>query len=164
MKTKLLKILSLLLAVCIITTHFAGCSFDNEDDNTTSTPSHVCSYTMKVASKEYKSSDATCLKKAEYFYSCKCGKKGSTKFTYGNKVEHSYQNEKCIWCNATKPKPSTPETPTTPSKPDDTSKLVYITPTGKRYHFLKSCAGKNATETTITKAQQIGLTGCKKCT
>ena len=42
-------------------------------------------------------------------------------------------------------------------------RAVYKTPTGKRYHFLASCAGKNATETTIDSAKSAGLTPCQKC-
>lgn len=39
---------------------------------------------------------------------------------------------------------------------------VYITPSGKRYHYSKSCAGKNATKTTYAKAKQT-RTPCKTC-
>lgn len=44
-----------------------------------------------------------------------------------------------------------------------TSGNCYITPTGKRYHLLKSCAGKNGKKTTIKNAKSIGLTPCQKC-
>lgn len=82
-------------------------------------------------------------------------------------------------------KPSTPATPSTPSttKPSTSSGsssgssassgnsgsssnytgTVYITPTGKRYHYLSSCAGKNATPTTLSNAKSRGLTPCNKC-
>lgn len=43
------------------------------------------------------------------------------------------------------------------------SQMVYVTPTGKRYHYSASCAGKNATEATLQEAQNRGLTPCKKC-
>ena len=43
------------------------------------------------------------------------------------------------------------------------SATVYISPTGKRWHRLAPCAGKNATETTIAKAESLNLTPCKKC-
>ena len=38
---------------------------------------------------------------------------------------------------------------------------VYITPTGKCYHYKKSCAGKNANATTLDKCN--GKRPCKKC-
>jgi cytoskeletal protein RodZ len=42
-------------------------------------------------------------------------------------------------------------------------KIVYKTPTGKRYHYLKSCAGPNAEEIELDDATKIGLTPCKTC-
>lgn len=60
--------------------------------------------------------------------------------------------------------PTTPNTPTNPSNPEDNSRVVYITPTGKKYHYSQSCAGKNASATTENKAKTAGKTGCKKCT
>lgn len=66
--------------------------------------------------------------------------------------------------------PSTPSQPSTPSTSVDTSdqddgipSTVYITPTGKRYHYKASCAGKNATPTTLSNAKSRGLTPCQKC-
>lgn len=55
---------------------------------------------------------------------------------------------------------------TTPdSEPADTaaSKVVYVTPSGKRYHYKQSCAGKNAIETTLEKAIADGKTPCGTC-
>lgn len=43
------------------------------------------------------------------------------------------------------------------------SPTAYITPTGKRYHLSQSCAGKNAIETTVSKATEQGYTPCIKC-
>ena len=43
------------------------------------------------------------------------------------------------------------------------STTVYITPTGKRWHRLASCAGPNAIPTTIDEAESEGYTPCKKC-
>lgn len=55
------------------------------------------------------------------------------------------------------------ETKPTPNAPSETSIIVYTTPTGKKYHYNKSCAGKNAIQSTKEKAVNIGLTPCKKC-
>ncbi len=43
-----------------------------------------------------------------------------------------------------------------------TDKTVYVTPTGKKYHFSKSCAGKNATPTSLEAAKRH-YDPCKKC-
>ena len=40
---------------------------------------------------------------------------------------------------------------------------VYITPTGKCYHFDPDCGGKNSTPTELDKAKGQGYRPCKKC-
>lgn len=64
--------------------------------------------------------------------------------------------------------PSTTTKQTTTANPFPTtstsnSQTVYVTPTGKRYHYSSSCAGKNATRSTLSDAKSRGLTPCKKC-
>ena len=49
-----------------------------------------------------------------------------------------------------------------PAPGDGYAYTVYITPTGKRYHYLQSCAGKNATPLSLEEAQ-LRFTPCKKC-
>lgn len=44
-----------------------------------------------------------------------------------------------------------------------TQNTVYVTPTGKRYHYSKDCAGKNGTAVTLQNAQSRGFTPCAKC-
>ncbi len=39
---------------------------------------------------------------------------------------------------------------------------VYIAPTGKRYHYRPTCAGKNAMEVELSQAENY-YTPCKKC-
>ena len=48
------------------------------------------SYKKKVVSDKYLKSKATCTKKATYYYSCKCGRKGKKTFTAGKALGHSY--------------------------------------------------------------------------
>lgn len=74
---------------------------------------------------------------------------------------------------ALKPPATTPSIPSEPSVPstsvdadgqeDSVPSTVYITPSGKRYHYEASCAGKNATPTTLSNAKSRGLTPCQKC-
>lgn len=45
----------------------------------------------------------------------------------------------------------------------DTSRTVYTTPTGEKYHYSARCAGKNAIETTLNKATEAGFGPCGKC-
>lgn len=51
---------------------------------------------------------------------------------------------------------------TTTEKPWD-GKTVYITPTGEKFHIKESCAGKNATKTSLTSAKKKNYTACKRC-
>ena len=169
MKRKVLKFLSLLLAVISTLFCFGSCDFDYEPSGNSSTSRpHYCLYTEKIATERYKKSEATCLKKATYYYSCECGEKSLyLTFEYGSKAEHNYENGECVWCNKKAPgsqASSTPSNSSVVSKPQDNSKTVYVTPTGKKFHYSKSCAGKNASATTQSKAEKSGLTGCKKCT
>lgn len=45
----------------------------------------------------------------------------------------------------------------------DTSRIVYITPTGEKYHFSAACAGENASSITLNQAKAHGYQPCKKC-
>lgn len=69
-------------------------------------------------------------------------------------------------------------TPITTAKPTTTTKVkqtaaetvrqnigstVYITPTGKRYHYRSTCGGKNSKSTSLDSAINSGYTPCKKC-
>ncbi|MBQ8320644.1 MAG: hypothetical protein IJX81_07195 [Clostridia bacterium] len=47
-------------------------------------------YDQEVATADYKASDATCEAKATYFYSCKCGAKGTKTFENGDALGHAY--------------------------------------------------------------------------
>lgn len=42
-------------------------------------------------------------------------------------------------------------------------RTVYITPTGKRYHYDNHCNGGTYIPSTKSEAQAMGLTPCKKC-
>lgn len=43
------------------------------------------------------------------------------------------------------------------------SRTVYITPTGKKYHYDNNCNGGTYIESTMSEALSKGLTPCKKC-
>ena len=43
------------------------------------------------------------------------------------------------------------------------SMTVYVTPSGKKYHFSNTCPGKNSTEITLDEALTSGREACKKC-
>ena len=62
--------------------------------------------------------------------------------------------------------PTTKETTTrettTEKETKSTSRTVYITPSGSKYHFSKSCAGDNAIETSLDEVKDT-YQPCKKC-
>ncbi len=47
--------------------------------------------------------------------------------------------------------------------PKDTSRTVYTTPNGDKYHYSKDCAGEHARATTLNKAKKLGYGPCSKC-
>lgn len=51
---------------------------------------HSHTYDQKTATSDYLKSEATCTKKAIYYLSCKCGKKGSKTFEYGEALGHDF--------------------------------------------------------------------------
>lgn len=50
----------------------------------------------------------------------------------------------------------------TTTKPNKTGKTVYITPTGKKYHYSKECASKNAMKRDLSEVSNA-YDPCKKC-
>ncbi len=68
-------------------------------------------------------------------------------------------------------KPTNSSKPASSSKPtteqENSSKIVYTTETGTKYHSAKSCSGlskaKAIYETALSKAKANGLTPCSKC-
>lgn len=58
---------------------------------------------------------------------------------------------------------TTTQPPITTASPIQNSQSVYITPTGKRYHYLSSCAGENGYTVSLNNAIASGYTPCKKC-
>ena len=65
-----------------------GCDYSENAD--IPTLSHTHDYTEKVADEEYLAANATCTKRATYYYSCECGEKGSATFEYGDPLGHSF--------------------------------------------------------------------------
>jgi len=42
-------------------------------------------------------------------------------------------------------------------------RVVYVTPTGSKYHSDSDCAGENATPTTYYDVEMMELEPCGKC-
>ncbi len=138
------------------------------------TEAHTHSYTSIVTAP-------TCTEKGYTTYTCTCGDsytdneidaKGhdydnatctapvtcSCGATSGAALSHAYSQGKCTRCNAADPDYVQQST---------TSKTVYTTETGKKYHSTKHCTGLNNAnkifESTLSAAKNSGLTACSKC-
>lgn len=89
MKKLILSALSLIFtisAACFV----SGCS---KKDN------HTHSFTQEIAEKKYLASNATCSEGARYYYSCKCGEKGTETFGYGSPLGHELNDDNvCSFC------------------------------------------------------------------
>ncbi len=100
-----------------------------------------------------------------------CGGENATKATL--KEAKNRGLTPCNTCAKYVVEPTTPAEPSVPESPSNSSEqvtptsgsqnTVWVTPTGKRYHLIETCGGKNATPTTLEKAQNRGLTPCNKC-
>lgn len=66
---------------------------------------------------------------------------------------------------STQTTPSNTQTSTSTTTPtqSSTNKTVYVTKTGKRYHYDNNCNGGTYYPSTLSEAQSRGLTPCNKC-
>jgi chemotaxis protein histidine kinase CheA len=62
---------------------------------------------------------------------------------------------------ATNPPATNPPAPATETPKN--SKTVYVTPTGKKYHYDGTCNGGTYSPSTLDDAKSKGLTACNKC-
>ena len=51
---------------------------------------HSHTFDKQVATEEYLAVSASCKGRAKYYYSCSCGKKGTTTFEFGDIPDHSF--------------------------------------------------------------------------
>ena len=51
---------------------------------------HVCDFVIQSPSPKYVKTRASCTQRAEYYYSCSCGKAGEESFAYGDFGGHDY--------------------------------------------------------------------------
>ena len=60
---------------------------------------HVHIFDKKVATQNYLKAEATCTEKAQYYYSCECGEKGTETFAMGEALGHEYSEVVYNWMN-----------------------------------------------------------------
>ncbi len=79
---KLITIISTLCMCLCLGMSLTACDFLFQE------PEHTHAYTETIATEDYLKSEATCLSKAVYYYSCSCGEYGDDTFEYGEIAEH----------------------------------------------------------------------------
>lgn len=73
-------------------------------------------------------------------------------------------NKKSASSSSSKTNSSTKNSSSSSSNSNNThGKIIYRTPSGKRYHFDPDCGGKNSYQVTLDAAKSAGLTPCQKC-
>lgn len=86
----------------------------------------------------------------------------------GEKTTYSWQTDSATeettetTTAETTTKETTTRETTTEETTKDNSRTVYITPSGSKYHYSKSCAGDNAMERTLNEVKDA-YDPCKKC-
>ena len=85
-------ILSALSLTFILSAAFFASSCGKKDN-------HTHSFTQEIAEDKYLASNATCSEGARYYYSCKCGEKGTETFGYGSPLGHELNDGNvCVFC------------------------------------------------------------------
>ncbi len=92
MKRKLILLLTLCCVLCFSLAGLTACK-----------EQHTHVYNQRVVSETYLASDATCLQKAKYYFSCECGDVGSVTFENGDYANHNYENGECSICKKADP-------------------------------------------------------------
>lgn len=86
---------------------------------------------------------------------------GRTRYTLQSEVE-AYQGVGWYTEPYTPPKTNSSSSGSSSSIGVVRGLTVYVTPSGKKYHYSASCAGKNARATTLSVAQVGGKGPCSK--
>ena len=98
MNKKSLINFALIILICIGIVGL-GVALAKPSGTTNHSGSHSHSYNRKVTTDKYLATSATCTASAEYYYSCKCGAKGTQTFTSGEPTEHNYYHTNyCTVC------------------------------------------------------------------
>ena len=85
------RIVSLILLLGYLIS-LAACSKvpDEPDTEMPEESPHVCEYTVESTKAAYIKTRASCTQRAEYYYSCSCGAKGTESFEYGELAGHDF--------------------------------------------------------------------------
>lgn len=81
----------------------------------------------------------------------------------GAQVEWDAANDQVKITTGAQPAKAPTQNTSVSAPADGESRTVYITKTGKRYHYDSNCNGGTYIASTLAEAQARGLTPCQKC-
>lgn len=84
-----MKKLAGLILIALFVLSLSSCNKDIPDEGDEVKP-HVCDFVEKSTKPKYIKTRPTCTERAEYYYSCACGEKGTETFEYGDFGGHKY--------------------------------------------------------------------------
>jgi predicted MPP superfamily phosphohydrolase len=84
-----MKKLAGLILIALFVLALSSCNKDIPDEGDEVKP-HVCEFVEKSTKSKYIKTRATCTQRAEYYFSCSCGEKGTDVFEHGDFGGHSY--------------------------------------------------------------------------
>lgn len=122
-------------------------------ENSLATTTNNIDENPSVTTSSSKTNSNNSSKSSSSKTSTSSNKSSSTQVNSNKKVESN--------SSTTTNSKTNPNASVTTNKND--SMTVYITPTGKRYHYSPTCGGENSKPTTKADAIARGLTPCKKC-
>lgn len=144
----------LIAVTALVFLFFAGSCSDSES---TGTPDTSSSYGETVSSPS--AEQAAAVSQSTSQSTSQTTESTTTTTTTTTTTKKSTTTTKTTTKKATTTKK---KTTTTQRKDNDVSSMVYVTPTGKRYHS-KVCGNGDYYKVSLSEAKSRGLTPCKKC-
>ena len=149
-----MKFKRIILFILILCLFLSGCDYSNYDQKIDKDASISHNRTEKATDDTTFSSNATTTHE-HIFSSATCTNPQTCTVcgvVIGSVVEHIFKNGTCTVCDM--------------KDPNYDSEITVWIPTngGKKYHSRSTCSNMKAPqEVTLSKAQNLGFTACKKC-
>jgi outer membrane biosynthesis protein TonB len=164
---KMKRFIAILLSICVLVTFAAFAVGSSEDTDSTLPSEEILSENTGSTDEENQAIENPSISEST---STEITEEPSTEETTEPKTEKVTEpkTEKETEAKTEKPTESKKEQVTKPKedKPTtdpDSSVTVYITKTGKRYHYENPCGKGTYYPSTLSNAKAQGLTPCEKC-
>lgn len=128
-----------------------------ENKTTSNTVKEDTTSTKDIASSSTKDSNKTVSS------SKSTNKNTSSSLSTKKKSSSSTSSQKKTTSSSSSKKNTSSSTKKETASSNKNGQTVYVTETGKRYHYLNNCGNGTYYKTTLSKAKERGLTPCQKC-